>query len=230
MKLEIIKLSVLTCIAGVFCKVYDDLNDNKLFELEIMKNYRMYKDYINEFLKGMHYILLTYISSVYVYPVLLFLIPNIILQYYNKEAFELPYEYSGMCCFYLLGIYLLLNNYSSLNYKFFIVLVLFFVGTYFTDILLFKHVEFGYKKIVMRFFAVLLMLLVLFKNILPDEVGFCFWYVIGYCMTSCIFQMYLIINSRSKEKEKQKQIKDEKEKQKQIKDEKEKEKNKKLKS
>lgn len=31
MNKEIIKLSILTFLAGFFCKIYDDLNDNNLF-------------------------------------------------------------------------------------------------------------------------------------------------------------------------------------------------------
>ena len=58
MNKEIIKLSVLTFLAGFFCKIYDDMNDNNLFNSAfLLKN----KEYVNEFLKGMHYILLTYV-------------------------------------------------------------------------------------------------------------------------------------------------------------------------
>ena len=33
--------------------------------------------------------------------------------------------------------------------------------------------------------------------IIPDEFIFYSWYGIGYCITSCIFQIYLIINNKS---------------------------------
>ena len=58
MNKEIIKLSILTFLAGFLSKIYDDLNDNNLFDyIFLLKN----KEYINEFLKGMHYILLIYV-------------------------------------------------------------------------------------------------------------------------------------------------------------------------
>ena len=44
MNTEIIILSVLTFIAGVLCKLYDDLNDNNLFTGTI---YEKHKEYIN---------------------------------------------------------------------------------------------------------------------------------------------------------------------------------------
>ena len=71
MRSELIRLSVLTFMAGAVCKLYDDLVDNQLYT-------GPYVDYVNEFLKGMHYILLTYVSADYIYPVLLFALVNII--------------------------------------------------------------------------------------------------------------------------------------------------------
>lgn len=75
MQKQIIQLSVLTFIAGVLCKIYDDLNDNDLFTGTVFfKN----KDYINEFLKGMHAIILGYISYDYIYTFVLFALANMI--------------------------------------------------------------------------------------------------------------------------------------------------------
>ena len=112
MNKEIIKLSILTFLAGFFCKVYDDLNDNNLFNSAfLLKN----KEYVNELLKGMHYILLTYVSSNYIYPLLIFIIPNMVGVINDKEAYKLPYEYSGMIAFFILFFYLIIGNFEKLK-------------------------------------------------------------------------------------------------------------------
>ena len=204
MNREIIKLSILTFIAGFFCKVYDDMNDNNLFNsLFLIKN----KEHINEFLKGMHYILLIYVSSVHIFPLLLFVIPNILLLIVDSNAFDKPYEYSGTIAFSLFSFYLIINNFSKLkiifNHYFILLTIIYIFGTYFFDTLLFKNIEFGYKKLAVRGFSVILMISILLINycfkLLPDELLFGLWYVIGYCLTSCFFQIYLILKSKKQD-------------------------------
>ena len=194
---EIIKLSVLTFLAGVFCKIYDDLNDNNLFHsFHLEKN----KEYINEFLKTFHTILLIYVSSTHIYPLLLFVIPNILLFIIDSKAFEMPYEYSGIIAFFLFSLYLIISNLSKLkplfNYYVLLLTIIFLFITYLSDTLLFKNVEFGYKKIAVRGFSTIMWILMLVINycfkLCPDELLFCLWYFIGYCLTSCMFQLYLI--------------------------------------
>jgi hypothetical protein len=201
MNLEIIKLSILTFLAGVLCKVYDDLNDNELFITDFMKKNR---DFINEFLKGMHYILITYISSTYIYPILLFLIPNTFLFFLNPEAYKMPYEFSGTLALTLLGIYLIIDNLNELKESFFMTLIvgiIYILGTYFFDILLFKNIEFGFKKLVVRAFTTIFIILVLLTNyylkMIPDEILYFLWYIIGYAVTSCAFQIFLIMKNKN---------------------------------
>jgi hypothetical protein len=197
MNKEIIKLSILVFLAGVLSKIYDDLNDNNLFDYLLLdKN----KEYINEFLKAAHYILLTYVSANHIYPLLLFIIPNIILTIKDPKAFEMPYEYSGIIAFFIFSFYLIINNFSKLqlmfNYYIIFYITIYFAGTYIFEMLLCKDVEFGYKKLAVRGGAVVLMSLMLLINycfkLLPEELTFCLWYIIGYCLTSCFFQIFLI--------------------------------------
>ena len=204
MNKEIIKLSILTFLAGFLSKIYDDLNDNNLFDsIFLLKN----KEYINEFLKGMHYILLIYVSSIHIYPLLLFAIPNIILFIKDSNAFEMPYEYSGIIAFFIFTFYLIINNFSELkpifNYYVIFFITIYLILTYIFDVLLFKSVEFGYKKFAVRGFSVILMISILVINyyfkLLPDELLFCLWYIVGYCLTSCFFQIYLILKSKKQD-------------------------------
>jgi hypothetical protein len=200
MNREIIKLSILVFFAGFFGKLYDDLNDNNLFTYLLLdKN----KEYINEFLKAAHYILLIYVSSTHIYPLLLFVIPNIFLMINDSKGYELPYEYSGMIAGIIFSFYLIINNFEKLqplfNYYVIFFITIYLVGTYIFDTLLCKNIEFGYKKLAVRGFAVILLSSVLLINyyfkLLPDELIFCSWYIIGYCLTSCFFQIFLIWKS-----------------------------------
>jgi hypothetical protein len=207
MNLEIIKLSILTFFSGILCKLYDDLNDNELFITDFMKKNR---DFINEFLKGMTYILITYISSIYIYPMLLFLIPNTFLFFLNPEAYKMPYEFSGTLAVTLWGIYLIIENFNKVDklfcFKIIITgIILYALITYFLDIFLFKNIEFGFKKLVVRGFITIFTISTLLANyylkIIPDEVMYCFWYWVGYFATSCMFQIFLIIKSKNDNKD-----------------------------
>ena len=200
MNLEIIKLSVLICLAGVLCKVYDDFNDNDLFETEFLKKK---KEYINEFLKGMHYILLTYVSSFYIYPVVFITIMNTLLLVLDRDAFT-PYETSGTYCYVLFTIFLLFTKYSQLCgiYKYIIMsLLVSVVGAYIMDNIFCKHIEFGYKKLFIRAFIIIIITPVLILNnyfhFFPDDLILCIWYIFGYMLTSCIFQIFLIMKSNN---------------------------------
>jgi hypothetical protein len=200
METEIIHLSALTFLAGVFCKIYDDLNDNNLFEKHsfLLKN----KEYINEMLKGLHYILLTYASSKYIYPVLLISLTAITQYCFDKKAYEMPYEYSVTIIFLLFCVYLCFSHIEQFNTFISMTLMLFILvgGIYVVDIYLCPNtIEFGYKKLVLRFFASISILLLFLTNYFykfcPDEVLYCWWWFFGYCLTSSCFQLYLIWNS-----------------------------------
>ena len=181
MEPEIIHLSVLTFLAGVFCKIYDDLNDNNLFEKHsfLLKN----KEYINEMLKGVFYILLTYASS-------------------NKKAYEMPYEYSITIIFLLFSVYLCFSHIEQfISFISMTTMLLILVGSiYIFDIILCPNtVEFGYKKLILRFFASISILLLFLTNYFykfcSDEILYCWWWFFGYCLTSSCFQLYLIWDS-----------------------------------
>jgi tellurite resistance protein TehA-like permease len=73
-------------------------------------------------------------------------------------------------------------------------------GIYIVDIILCPNtIEFGYKKLVLRFFASIAILLLFLTNYFykfyPDEVLYCWWWFFGYCLTSSCFQLYLILDS-----------------------------------
>ena len=141
------------------------MNDNNLFNsVFLIKN----KEYINEFLKGMHYILLIYISSVHIFPLILVIIPTILLLIVDSKSYDAPYEYSATIAGSLFSFYLIINNFSKLkiifNHYFLLLTIIYIFGTYFFDTLLFKNMEFGCKKLAVRGFSVILMISILVIN------------------------------------------------------------------
>jgi hypothetical protein len=185
---EIIRLSVLTFMAGAVCKLYDDLVDNAVNI--------PYADYVNEFLKGVHYILLTYVSADYIYPVLMFIVVNVTAILFDRSAFG-TYETAGTVAFTLFCGYLLVYKFAQLNTTIFAIFAAHMLGTYFIDVGLCKEVEYGYKKLCIRGTTAAITASVLIANAyvqyLPDEYLFCLWYIVGYCIVSTLFQTYFLL-------------------------------------
>ena len=195
-------LSILTFIAGVFCKLYDDLNDNNLFNGTVFENN---KECINEFMKGIHYILLTYVSCIHIYPLIFFTISNLPLMITDKNAVRMPYEFSGIIAFALFTFFLCIINFSELKklftYKIGCLIIIYILIAYIFDILLCGNIEFGYKKLVVRLLSsisiILFMTINYYFNIVPHNVIFFVWYIVGYCLTSSFFQIFLILKKQN---------------------------------
>lgn len=203
---EIIHYSILTLLAGISCKLYDDMNDNNLYEKNDFLKKR--KDYINEFLKVLHTGLLIYVSSKYISPIVLFTIMNLVQIVVIKSGFESPYEYSGLIFCILWSIYLLVNNSSYTFNDIKIYLFIFFIiciGQGIADLSLSSDSEYSYKKLAIRSVGTIFSLLVLFLNhffkLVKDEVIFWLWYLVGYCFTSCIFQILLLRMNSQEQKD-----------------------------
>ena len=204
MKSEIVKLSILTFLAGVFCKIYDDFNDNDLYTTsDFLHGFSKYKLNINEFLKMIHIILLIFVSSTYIYPFLFFWLMNICQYSIDQSGYENVYEFTGLIVACIWSIFLLLTNYQSVvdNIKYILLFVSLSLGVSYTFEFATKNIEFGYKKLASRGFISISAIIIVWLNslymIIPDEFIFYSWYGIGYCITSCIFQIYLIINNKS---------------------------------
>jgi hypothetical protein len=72
---------------GIINKIYDDMNDNHLFSIHpfLKKN----KNYINEWLKGLGFILCSFVSTITPFPIFIFFIFNYLLYLWN------PFPYQG---------------------------------------------------------------------------------------------------------------------------------------
>ena len=191
MRSEIVRLSVLTFMAGAACKLYDDLVDNQL--------YTPYVDYITEFLKGMHYILLTYVSAEYIYPAVLSVLINGPMFIFDRSAFG-TYETAGIAAFALWSCYLVVSNLARLNSAIFMFVASYMLLSYFFEVCLCKNVEYGYKKLCIRGLSAIVTASVLMANLyvqyVPDEHLYCLWYIVGYCTVSTVFQTYLMSTAK----------------------------------
>ena len=215
MNYEIIKLSFLTLLAGILCKLYDDMNDNNLFE----KNdfFKKNKEYINEFLKSFHVFIFAFISAKSIYYPLFFMLFNLLNIIFDYESYIHPYEYTGIIILILFFLYYLFENYLSLyktlqnilfNFQFIIInIIILLISIYLADVCFFKNIEFGNKKLFVRFLGFIsLLLFIIFNNyfhFFDDELILFSWYLVGYCFVSCIFQIILI---KEDEKNKQKNV------------------------
>jgi hypothetical protein len=203
-----IKLLFLCFLFGVIMKLYDDLNDNNLFEyFNILKE----KDYINHFLIGILYICLT--ISVFKIPVYFsgLCIVGVFCMFADKKSFEQPVEFiSAILCslllLYLLFFENLISNIIDECKKFYLFLlcntdkyiyliicyIIFCIVGYNEYSLI--NTEFSCKKLISRFllFLFLIILFICFNNIYPNNINYSLIYGSSYLLTSCIFQIILI--------------------------------------
>ena len=200
-----IKLLFLCFLVGVIMKLYDDLNDNNLFEyFNISKE----KDYINHFLIGILYICLTiFVFKIPVYFSGLCIV-GVFCMFADKKSFEQPVEFiSAILCSLLLSYLLFFENLISNiidecknfylfllcnTYKYIYLIICYIIFGYNEYSLI--NTEFSYKKLISRFllFLFLIILFIFFNNIYPNNLNYGLIYGISYLLTSCIFQIILI--------------------------------------
>ena len=198
-------LSVFSIILGAFVKIYDDMNDNKLFKYN--KFLKKYKKYINEFLKLSIAGLFTIISFNDFIFCYFFTILNVLYSFLDIPAFSNSYEFSGLICSCLLCIYLYFTNKIKIIY---IIITLLFIFEsvfiyYFFEMILFNNIEFGINKLIFRF--IIIISIILFLIILYFKFNYCFYIfinclliTISYTSTSCMFQIFLICNDKKVKK------------------------------
>jgi hypothetical protein len=194
---------LISLIAGIVCKLYDDIYDNKRF-----RNYKNNKVLL-ETLKGLHFITFTIVSIKE--PIFFYLnvIINVLHYISNSSSFLKPYENS---LFYSLSIIFLLIDYTKIKWTFNI-----------TDILLFGSLcnmgfvepfliqkEISIYKLIHRIIGVSCLLLALFfVKYSSDAITYISIYFIGYFFISILVQYYsLFINKKpTKNPKKLKQMK-----------------------
>ena len=174
------KIAISAFFAGVVCKMYDDLVDNPTLQ--------KYKTaFLLELLKGLHYILFTFLSindPIYFCSFYLTIFINNIC---DKKAFSNPYEHSLLYSFLIMFLFIDYNYpFLSIFYELFGLLFVLLIGVM-IEVKVSKK-EYSIWKLIMRiiglciFSFLYLNLSSLFKN----SIG----YIIGYLSVSIMIQCY----------------------------------------
>lgn len=195
---------ILSIFAGFYCKIYDDMNDNELFGEN--KFLLKYKSYINEFLKGIHYLLYAFISYEYYYFSTMVAITSVFQIVLYPDSF-LEYETSGLLSAIFFIILLSFKKYKSFKSLFsdisciftlkFVCTLLFLYGNQFIfDLYLIGNIEYSFKKLLVRawwsFSIFTLVVINHYKHYFSDDIICTILYFMGYFMMSCMFQIYLL--------------------------------------
>ena len=179
----------MSLFAGMAVKLYDDLNDNLL--LQKFKN-----ETFMEFLKGVHFILITMIS---IQEPLFFIMAysSIWCNYLgNSDTYSDPYEHSVLySCFILFFLidYTKLTDLCLLD----IILILCLCTTMFIEPLFmkkyFNDCEFSFQKLIMRAILLLESIVVVLSGMCQSSaLHHIILYFVGYFTVSVLVQAYSI--------------------------------------
>ena len=166
-------------MAGLFCKLYDDFVDNAL--LTPYSN-----PVVMEYLKGMHYILVTVLALQQpMFPIVMY-VANVLHYFINPSAYSLPYEksvlYSGLFFFLILKTFRV--EVSKLDCMF----LLFFLAGHAADPILLTQ-DVSLFKMCVRFCW---LVCCLFYTLVSSSqlVQICYMYFAGYFGVSVVVQAY----------------------------------------
>jgi hypothetical protein len=204
-------LYIFSFLFGVIIKIYDDLNDNKLFKYYdfLKKN----KKYINNILQCLIVGCLTVLSFQDFMFCFDFTIMNIIFFSIDRNAFSKSYEFSGLILISILCLFLFFISKQKITLELFnkfIIIFIISITLLFIDYFILNNVEYGLVKLILRFITlinliILIVTLFLFNlnkiNIISKNL---ILFGIGYLFTSCIFQFLLLYMKNKKIKKNKK--------------------------
>jgi hypothetical protein len=199
---------------GVIIKIYDDLNDNKLFKYYdfLKKN----KKYINNILQCLIVGCLTVLSFQDFMFCFDFTIMNIIFFSIDRNAFSESYEFSGLIMISMLCLFLFFISKQKVTldlFNKFLIISIISITLLFIDYFILNNAEYGLVKLILRFITlinliILIVTLFIFNlnkiNIISKNL---ILFGIGYLFTSCIFQFLLLYMKNKKIKNKKQRSK-----------------------
>lgn len=174
-------MDAIALVAGIACKVYDDIVDTDIKVSDVMK----------ESLKGIQWMFLAILSVNDFNFTLLMLLSNVAHHLTNKEAFSMPYERSLL---YVYPILLLLSFHTReyLNIYSMSIFIFIILWCCIEPLIIIENIS--YKKIISRFLGILFFILLLLYNysyISSSIIKFVYYYI-GYLATSTLFQLYML--------------------------------------
>jgi len=186
------KYYILALLSGISCKVYDDLDDNKLFN----RVFDTYDKLAEESLKMFQIITLTIFSLHYYLFSIYFYIVNFANYIGNREAYSKPYEMSlGLVC-PVIFLFLNYSTYEPLTYADIFICLSFLLGMYIEPLLVkdeVSNVKF-YSRVGLTVYYILLAIISHYTKI-SEWVKIIIYYNIGYLAFSSLFQ-YLSVYTK----------------------------------
>lgn len=177
------KYYVASFIAGLSAKLYDDIQDNI-----VLKKYKY--PFLEELLKGIHYVLFTTISLEDNMFFLLSYVSNLSNYIANNEAFSSPYEYSLFFSFLFVFLFLnrsdILTTYSNISF-YDILTIISLLSTNIIEPFLFTG-EYSFIKLVCRLYFFIFSSVVGLLPFLSKTIRHIFLYFSGYFFVSVIVQ------------------------------------------
>ena len=180
------KIAISAFFAGAVCKMYDDLVDNR-----ILQKYKT--EFLLELLKGLFYILFTFMSINDDVSFLFLYLTSALFMYYEKKAFENPYEHSTIYSFLIVMLLIdykcfrLSNWYEILPAYSCIIICSFYEPTT-------NKEEYSLFKLIIRFFLLMWTLIFFYSKLFPSFNHFLI-FGIGYLSISVITQLYSLLST-----------------------------------
>ena len=182
---------IVAFFAGFVSKIQDDLSDNPLLE-------KFKSPTLMEFLKGVHYILLTTVSlhnPVFFMLLYLFACVNSLS---DPNAWSGPYESSLL---YAFGIVFLLINYDQLHQLnifdvCFIIAIL--VPSVVAEPYATQHKEYSLMKFITRAYFVCIILCMMILPLHSITLKYFYAWCLGYCLCSTFVQYYSLHKTKKK--------------------------------
>ena len=173
-------------LAGVVCKMYDDVNDNQ--RLQQYKN-----PVLMEALKGLHFISATILSIESTIFFLILYLMNALNRITNRKGFSEPYERSVFYSFAILFLFIDYSKIVKLSKYDYGMICLYLLGSLVESKI--SKEEISKFKMFFRFGMSAIMLLLINIFNLTDGVIYISLYNIGYTILSSLVQYYsLYIN------------------------------------
>lgn len=168
-------------LAGVVCKMYDDVNDNQ--RLQQYKN-----PILMEALKGLHFISATILSIESPIFFLILYLMNALNRITNRKGFSEPYERSGFYSFAILFLFIDYSKIVTLSKYDYGMICLYLLGSLVESKI--SKEEISKFKMFFRFGMSAIMLLLINIFNLTDGVIYISLYNIGYTILSSLVQYY----------------------------------------
>lgn len=180
-------------LAGLACKLYDDLSDNPLLE-------HFKTPVLMEFLKGVQYILLTAVSLHNPVFFMLFYLICTVNSVADPKAWSGPYESGFLYASALIYVLVQYEQLPQLNVSDVCFMIIILPSIACEPLIIPQHIEFSLWKFIARSFFVCALLCIIVLPIFTVTIKYLLTYCIGYFLCSVFVQYYSLYKTAKKRK------------------------------